>query len=80
MVWAYCKVCTYNFHDLVLNLPETLHDVPLPFHRRALTHCFRFMSGKRRGLKGRGLVREKRNVCCCKNAHLACFRHTYFEF
>jgi hypothetical protein len=57
MVWAYCKAklrrsCTYNFHDLVVKLPETLHDVPLPFHRRALTHCFRFMSGYRRGLKG----------------------------
>jgi hypothetical protein len=57
MVWAYCKAklrrsCPYNFHDLVVKLPETLHDVPLPFHRRALTHCFRFMSGYRRGLKG----------------------------
>jgi hypothetical protein len=57
MVWAYSKkklrrTCTYNYHDLCRELPEALHDVPVEFHRRALRHCFRFMSGYRHGLKG----------------------------
>eukprot|EP01032_Pedospumella_encystans_P011026 gene11026-12856_t len=57
MVWAYAKAqlrreCTYSFPDLVTRLPDVLHDVPMSFHRRALRHCFRFMSGYRQGLSG----------------------------
>lgn len=57
MVWAYCKAelrrqCTYSFPDKCERLPETLHEVPLSFHRRALRHCSRFMSGYRQGLHG----------------------------
>ena len=57
MVWAYCKAqlrrkCTYNFPAMRAALPDTLHEVPLSFHRRALRHCFRFMSGYRKGLHG----------------------------
>ena len=33
-------------------LLDVLHDVPVSFHRRALRHCFRFMSGYRQGLTG----------------------------
>lgn len=58
MVWAYSKQylrrqCTYSFPDLVAKLPDVLLDnVPVTFHRRALRHCFRFMSGYRQGLQG----------------------------
>jgi hypothetical protein len=57
MVWAYSKAqlrrrCTYNFKDMRTALPENLYSVPISFHRRALRHCLRFMSGYRQGLQG----------------------------
>ena len=57
MVWAFCKQqlrrrCTYSFPDMRTALPNTLHEVPFAFHRRALRHCTRFMTGYRQGLHG----------------------------
>ena len=57
MIWGYAKQqlrrdCTYSFPAMCEQLPNTLHAIPLSFHRRALRHCLRFMTGYRQGLHG----------------------------
>ena len=57
MIWGYTKAalrkrCKYSFEDLKLNLPLQLESVPIAFIRRASRHCYRFMSGYRRGFEG----------------------------
>ena len=58
MIWGYIKGilrrdCSFNFNDLVLNLPRHLDSVSLPFIKRASRHCLRFfMDGYRAGLVG----------------------------
>jgi hypothetical protein len=57
MIWGYTKAalrkkCKYSFEDLKTNLPLQLESVPIAFIRRAARHCFRFLSGYRRGFHG----------------------------
>ena len=46
------KKCKYSFEDLKLSLPLELNSISVAFVRRASRHCYRFLSGYRRGFHG----------------------------
>ena len=57
MIWGYTKAvlrkkCKYSFEDLKTSLPLELNSIPVAFVRRASRHCYRFLSGYRRGFHG----------------------------
>ena len=82
MIWGYTKAalrkrCKNSFEDLKLNLPLQLESVPIDFIRRASRHCYRFMSGYRRGFEGPKLdygvkqYKSRRAIpMCISNAEL----------
>jgi hypothetical protein len=57
LMWSRLKAtlraeCSFNFAELKLRLPNALETFSIPFTKKVLRHCLRYMQGYRRGLTG----------------------------